>query len=210
MMFVIPFQGLIAPKRVGGIDGPLPDFGLDMPYKFPDTHRLTGFDVYAGFPLQESKGNTFFGGRSAWLPPPSPAEGCLVQLNLAFQFSTFQLSQMEQGVPHLPKDVGDPFDIDNQIPSQPIGGLELKESLKGGQLSAQPTQAFALPAERTFQMSPAGVKNLKGVTKHTLATPPKVGRTTKNQSSSSIPALVLPDAGYETPYIPISKGLEKQ
>lgn len=205
-MFVIPFQGLIAPKRVGGIDGPLPGFGLDMPYKFPDTHQLADFGVYAGFPLQESKGNTFPSGRSAWLPPPSSADGGLVQLSLAFQFSTFQPRQMEQGVLHLLKDVGDPFDIDTQFPSQPIGGLELIESLKNGQLSAQPTQTFALPAEQTFQMSPAGVKNLKGATKHTLATPPKVGRTTKNHSSSSIPAPVLADAGYETPYIPIIKG----
>jgi len=210
MMFVIPFQGLIAPKRVGGIDGPLPGFGSEMPYKFPDTHRLANFDVYVGFPLQESKGNIFPRGRSAWSPPPSSAERGLVQLNLPFQFSTIQLSQMEQAVPHLLKDVGDPFDIDNQIPCQPIGGLELIESLKGGQRSTQPITTFVLPPEQTFQMSSAGVKNLKKTTTHTPATLPKVGRTTKNHNSTSIPALVLAGAGYGTPYLPISKGLEKQ
>ena len=42
-----------------------------------------------------------------------------------------------------------------------------------------------------------------------LAIPPKVGRTTKNHSSSSNPAPVLADAAYEMPYIPKLNGLEK-
>ena len=51
-------------------------------------------------------------------------------------------------------------------------------------------------------------KFLKGATKHKRATPPRVGRTTKNPTSCSIHAPVFADAGYDTPYIPISKGLE--
>jgi hypothetical protein len=191
LTFAIPFQGLIAPKRVGGIYGPLTGFGLDMPYNFLDTSRLADFGAYAGFPVWESKVNNFSGGRSAWLPLLSPVEGGLVQLNLAVQFSTFQLNPMEQSVPYSVKDMSDSFDIDTQIPSQPISGLKLIESLKDGHLWAKPTQTFAHPAEQTFQMFPAGVKNFKGAIKPTLVTPPKVGRTTKNSSSASTPAPVF-------------------
>lgn len=198
MVFVLPFKELIAKKRVGGKDGPLPDFGLDMPYKFFDAHRLAGVGIYTGFQIQESKDSTSPCARSAWFPPLSPAEVEIVHLNRALQFSTFQRSQMEPGVPYSLKDVGDPFAIDTQIQSQPIGGLELIESLKDGQLSAQPAQPFALPAEESFHGPPAGSKNLKRGMKHTLATPLKVGRTTKSYSSSSIPSLVLADTGYET------------
>lgn len=209
MMFVIPFQGLRALKRVDGLDGPMPGFSLDMPFEFLDTPGLSDFGAYGEFPLQESKDNTFPVSRSAWLPPPSRSEGGLVLLNLAFQISLFQLNQREQGVPHSMKDVVDLFDIETQIPSQPIGGLELIGSLQDGQQSAQSTQTFDLTVEQTFQMSSASVKNLKRATKQKLGTLPIVGRTTKNHSSSSIPEPVLADTGYETPYKFISKGFEE-
>lgn len=208
MMFDISFQGLMALKRVDGLNGTFPSFGLDLPHEF--LHGFSDFGVYAESSVQESKDNTFPVGRSAWLPSPSHSEAGLVQPNRAFQFSNFQLHQREPGVPHSMKDVGNPFDIDTQIPSQPIGGLELIESVQDGQLLAQPTQTFDLTAAQTFQMCPAGVKNLKGATKQTLATLPKVGRTTKNHSSSSILEPVLADPDYETPYIFISKGFKEQ
>jgi len=41
MMFPIPFQGLIATKRIRAIDGSLSRLGLDMPHQFVRTHRST-------------------------------------------------------------------------------------------------------------------------------------------------------------------------
>ena len=199
MMFAIPFQGLIATKCVGVIDRPLPGLGLDMPHEFVGTHRLDDFGVDAGFPLQEPKDDAFAGGGSASLPFSASPEVGLVQLDLAFQFAAFQLGQMIQRFSHSLVDSGDHFDIDTQILSQPIGGLELIEPLENRNLPTHPTQTFALSTQLTLHIPPLGVQDLEGAAENTLATSQKVGRTTKNRVSSCNHAPFLAHIGYETP-----------
>ena len=173
MMFAISFQGLIATKRVGVIDGPLPGFGLDMPHEFLGTHRLDDFGVDARFPLQAPKDDAFAGGGSASLPLAASPEVGLVQLDLAFQFAAFQLGQMVQRFSHSLIDPGDDFDIDTQILSQPIGGLELIESLENRNLPTHPTQTFALSTRLAFHIAPARVQDLKRPTENIHLRPRK-------------------------------------
>jgi len=199
MMFAIPFQGLIAPKCVGVIYGSLPGFGLDVPHEFLGTHRLDDFGVDAGFPLQETKNDPFPGRGSAPFPLAFPSKVGLVQLDLALQFAVFQLGQMVQGFSHSLIDAGDHFDIHSQILAQPIGGLQLIESLQNSNLATQARQALVLSTERALHIPPTGVENLEGTTENTLAPAQKVGRTTKNRVSSRNHALFLTHIGYETP-----------
>lgn len=67
MMIAMPFHGLIATNRVGGIDGHLSGFGLEMPIACFDTHRLTDFGEYVGFPRPESRDSIFSCGRPGWI-----------------------------------------------------------------------------------------------------------------------------------------------
>ena len=199
MMFAIPFQGLIPPKRIRVIDRPFARLGLDMPHEFICTDRLHDFGVDAVIPLQEPKHDTFAGGGSASFALAPSAKVRFIQFDFAFEFAPFQFGQMEQGFPQSLIDSCDHFDVDTQIVRQPIGGLELIKPLKDGDFSTQPTQAFAFSTEGTFHIAPTGAQDFKGTTENTLAPAQKVGRTTKNGVSSCNHAPFLAHIGYETP-----------
>ena len=199
MMFAIPFQGLVAPKGIGIVNRAFPRLGLDMPHQFVGTDRLDHFGIDPVFPLQKPKHDAFPGGRSATFALPFAPKVSFVQFDLAFEFATFQLGQMEQGFPQSLVHPRDDFDINAQILSQPIRRLQLVEALEDHNLPSQTVQTFALPTELAFYVPATGVNNLKGSTKNILTAPQKVGRTTKNRVSSSNHAPVLAHTGYETP-----------
>ena len=106
---------------------------------------------------------------------------------------------MVQGFPQPLVHPRDDFDVDVQIPTQAVGGLELIEALQDRNLPTQARQTFAFPAGLTFHVATTGVQHLERATKKALAAPQKVGRTTKNRVSSSNHAPVLAHTGYETP-----------
>lgn len=199
IMFPIPFQGLIAPKGIRIIDRAFPRLGLDMPHEFFGTDRLHDLGVDAVLPLQKPKNDTFARCRPASLALPSAPKVGLIQLDLAFEFPTFQLGQMVQGFPESLVDPGDHFDVDLQIPTETVSWLEQIEPLQDRNLPTQASETFAFATELAFHIAPAGMQNLKGPTENTLATAQKVGRTTKNRVSSSNHAPVLAHTGYETP-----------
>ena len=199
MMFPVPFQGLVAPKGIGVIDRPFAGLRLDVSHQFVGTHRFHAFSVDTIFPLQEPEYDAFACGGSSTFSLPLPTKVRLIQFDFAFELAPFQFSQMEQGFSQTLVDARDDFDIDPQILRQPIGRLPLVKALQDRNFSTQTTQTFALPTELTFHIPATGVQDLKGTTKNTLATPQKVGRTTKNCVSSSAHAPVLAYTGYETP-----------
>ncbi len=47
MMFLMPFQGLVAPKGIGVIDQPLQGFRLDMSHELLGAYRLDDYGVDA-------------------------------------------------------------------------------------------------------------------------------------------------------------------
>ena len=194
-MSPIPFQGLIAPKGVRIINRAFPRLGLDMPHEFLGTDRLHDFGVDQVFPLQQPKGDAFARGRSSSFA----SKVGFVQFDLAFEFSPFQHTQMEQGFLQVLGHPRDDFHIHAQVLRQSVGGLQPIEPLQDSNLPMQATQAFALSTQLAFHIPATGVKNRKGPTKHTLATSQKVGRTTKNRASSSAHASCPAHHGYETP-----------
>jgi hypothetical protein len=199
MMFPIPFQGLIAPKGIGVIDRPLSGLGFDMSHEFFGTHGLNDFGIDTRFPLQEPKDDAFPCGRSASFALPFDSKVGFIQLDLAFELSALQFSQMIQGFSHSLIDPRDHFDIHSQILGQPIAGLQLIEPLENRDLPTQPTQTFTLSTQLAFHIASTGVQDLEGTTENTLASAQKVGRTTKNGVSSSNHAPFLAHIGYETP-----------
>lgn len=73
----------------------------------------------------------------------------------------------------------DHLDIDFQIPTQSVSRLKQVEPFQDGDLPTQPTETFALTTELAFHVAPAPMQDLEGPTINTLATPQKVGRSTK-------------------------------
>jgi len=106
---------------------------------------------------------------------------------------------MVQGFSHSLVHTGNHFDVDLQIPTQPISWLEQIEALQDRNLSTETTETFAFATELAFHIASTRAEDLKGPTKNTLATSQKVGRTTKNRVSSSNHAPFVAHTGYETP-----------
>ncbi len=142
MMLPIPFQGLVASKRIGLVDRPFPRFGLDLLHEFPGTHRFDHFDVDAVIPLQEPQDDTFASCRSATFPLAPPPKVRIIQFEFSLEFPTLQLRQMEQGFSQALRDAGDHFDSNVQILSQSVNQLQLIEPLENSNLPTQTITYF--------------------------------------------------------------------
>jgi hypothetical protein len=106
---------------------------------------------------------------------------------------------MIQGFAHALINPRDDFDVDPQVLTQPIGRLQLIESLQDPDFPAQQTKAFASLTPYAFHIPATRVYQFKRATKNSLATPQKVGRTTENRGSFSTHVPVLAHSGCDTP-----------
>ena len=70
-------------------------------------------------------------------------------------------------------DAGDHFDVDVQIPTQTVDGLEQIEPLEDRNLPPQAAEAFAPATARAFHIAPTRVENLEGPTKKYPGAPVK-------------------------------------
>lgn len=199
MVFAKPLKRSVAAEGIGVINRSLPGAPLDMVHERFGRNRLDHFGIDPAFPLQQTE-NDAFASRTATTLAFAPAtEISLIEFDLAFESTALQLTQVKQGFTQSLVDAADDFDIQPQIDREPIGGLKLVEPLQNRDLSTQPRQALGLAATATFNVTACRAQHLERTTENALATPRKVGRTTKMTAFPNNHRYLPYTNGYETP-----------
>lgn len=199
MMLAIATQRLVSLESVREVDRALARVCSDVAHELFGADVFDDFGVDASITLQKAENHAFPCGAST-SPAFTPAtKVSLIELDLSFQSTGFQLGQMKERFAQSLIDARDNFDVDLKILSKPIGGLQLIEPGEDGQLTLEASEALNPTAQTTLHVTASGAIDFEGAAEDTLPAPQIVGRTaemTRFASNHRYPRAYL---GYKTP-----------
>ena len=199
MVFAKPLKRPIPAEGVGVVDRSLLGAGFDVAHELFSRHGFDDLGIDPSFALQQTENDAFAGSATTTLTFAPATEIRLIQFDLAFESTALQFTQVKQGFAQPLVDASDDFDIQPQIDREPIGGLKLVEPLQNRDLPTQPGQALGLAAAAAFDVTACRAQHLERAAENALATPQKVGRTTKMTAFPNNHRYLPYTNGYETP-----------
>ena len=200
VMLTQPFQGIVAPECVGVIYCALPRLLSNNRHQLFLRHMLHYARIHLAVALQKAKCNAFACRAPSALALAPTTEVRFVHLNLAMQFTTFQLRHMIDGFTQVLIDARDGLIIKAEIMRETISRLLLIKPPHNGNLGSCPLQRLLFSAGLVSapHISPRGLAYFERTTEYTLFTPQKVGRAPKNILFPCNHKDMLTPHGYET------------
>ena len=199
MVFAESLERPIPAEGIGVVNRSLLGAGFDVAHELLSRHGFDHLGIDPAFALQQTENDTFPGSTTTTLAFAPATEIRLIQFDLTFESTPFQLTQVKQSLAQSLVDTSDDFDIQPQIDCKSVGRLKLVEPLQNRDLPTQPGQALGLAAAAAFDVTARRAQHLERATENALATPQKVGRTTKMTAFPNNHRYLPYTFGYETP-----------
>src|SRR3989344_3483366 len=191
-------ERIVTPKRIRVIHRALSGMFSDMRHQFLCGYLFNHFGIYPTVSLQKPQQNAFSGRSSTSLTLSSSSKVRFVNLNLAFQFTSFQFSHMIDCFTQLLVYSADRLIIRAKIACYSVRRLLLVEAGDNADFLSQLFEGLLfstghmltphIPAPRPIY--------LERTAENALSAPQKVGRTVKTIVSTSNHMGILVPAGY--------------
>jgi hypothetical protein len=179
MMLAVSLQRLITAKAVRIIDRAFAGLLFDVLHQITSTNAFNDFGVNMAFSLQKAENKALSRSASSALTFAPASEVSFIKFDLSTKTTGFQFSRVIQTLSQMLIDARDRLLIQLQVSRQSVSWHWLVKAFDDLKLTAKLRKRFLTTAARTFNVTTSGAIDFEGAAENALATPGKVGRTTK-------------------------------
>jgi len=201
MMFAQSFQRVVASEGIRVIHRPFSRFLPDDRHELLFRYMLYDPRIHLAIALQKAKNNVFTSGTPSALAFPSATEVALVHFHFAVQPAALKFGHMVNHFSELLIDARNRLVVGAEVMREAVCRLLLVKPLHNSNLHSDSLQGllFSTAFVPAPDVSPTCLRDLERTAEHTLLSPQKVGRATKNILSPLCHMDILLPYGYETP-----------